>query len=397
MDSFNNPAPPQRPAGPPTERSDRMPSRLPFLLLLLLGVIVLAFLPALLGQIEYARTKKEVQALQESLPALNLKSLSKAFTLVYRKVKPSVVHVDTRRELRAQRNGFGQFFNGGPRSYAEEGEASGFVVDPDGYILTNLHVVENATAVTVTLEDGRAHPAEVYGVEPGFDLAVLKIDAAGLTPVTWGDSDQLEVGEMVWAIGNPFGLDQTITAGIVSAKGRDIGDSPIKDFLQTDVAVNPGSSGGPLVDVNGDVVGVNSAIFGRTYQGISFAIPSNVAKTIYEKIRNNAKVISGYLGVGLAPVTPATIAQLRLQVPAGQTTGAAVVAVTGGSPAEKAGIEPGDVIMQWNGLPVTEENEFKMMVARTEVGTKVPVKIIRDGKEQTLEVNVVERPAQLLQ
>jgi serine protease Do len=367
---------------------------LPILLLLLLGVIVLAFLPALLGQIEYARTKKEVQALQESLPELNLKSLSKAFTLVYRKVKPSVVHIDTHRELRARRSVFGGMFDDQARSFDEEGEASGFIVDPAGYLITNLHVVENATEVSVTLEDGRTFTAEVAGVDPALDLAVLKIDATGLTAITWGDSDKLDVGEMVWAIGNPFGLDQTVTSGIVSAKNRrDLGTNPLQVFLQTDVPINPGSSGGPLVDVNGDVVGINSAIFGRTYEGISFAIPSNVAKEVYEKIRANGKVIRGYIGVNLATVTPAIAA--RLQLPGERVSGAIILAVTGGSPAEKAGLEPGDVIIQWNGQPVNEDRELRLLIARSAVGAKVPVKLIRDGKELELDINVVERPAQL--
>ncbi|HTQ38304.1 MAG TPA: trypsin-like peptidase domain-containing protein [Pirellulales bacterium] len=394
MDSFNNPAYSGQAATPQQDRRERPPNRLPWLLLLLLGVIVLAFLPVLLGQIEYARTKKEVQALQESLPELNLKSLSKAFSLVYRKVKPSVVHIDTRRELRAGRNGFAPFFGGRPNSLEEEGEASGCVVDADGYLLTNLHVVENATEITVTLDDGRTVTAEVVGVDPALDLAVLKIDASGLTPITWGDSDKLDVGEMVWAIGDPFGLDQTITAGIVSAKNRrDLGNSPLQEFLQTDVPINPGSSGGPLVDVNGDVVGINSAIFGRTYQGISFAIPSNVAKEVYEKIRANGKVIRGYLGVSLATITPELAGQLK--VPAERTNGAVIMAVTGGSPAEKAGLEPGDIIVEWNGRPVNEDRELRLLIARTEIGTKVPVKLYRDGKEMMLDVDVVERPAQL--
>jgi serine protease Do len=378
---------------PQSSQPNRPPNRLPFLLLLLLGVIVLAFLPVLMGQIEYARTKKEVQALQESLPELNLKSLSKAFTLVYRKVKPSVVHIDTKRELRAQRNAFNPFF-GNRGGLQEEGEASGFVVDPSGYLLTNLHVVEGASEVNVTLDDSRSLPAEVVGVDPALDLAVLKIDASGLTAITWGDSDKLEVGEMVWAIGNPFDLDQTVTSGIVSAKNRrDLGNSPLQEFLQTDVPINPGSSGGPLIDANGDVVGVNSAIFGRTYQGISFAIPSNVAKEVYEKIRAEGKVIRGYLGVSLESVADAQADHFPL--PADRTTGAVIQTVTKGSPAEKAGLEPGDFIVEWNGQQVNEDRELRLLIARTQVGAKVPVKLFRDGKPMTVDVSVVERPAQL--
>ena len=280
MDTLPNSAVPAAASNSPRQIPQRGPNRLPLLLLLLLGIIILAFLPALIERIEYARTRGEVRALQEGLPQLDLKSLSKAFSLVYRKVKPSVVHIDTRREIQARQNRSGWRFDGGPAAIEEQGQASGVIVDADGYILTNLHVIDGASEVSVTLEDGRSFPAEVVGFDPGMDLAVLKINASGLTAATWGDSDKLDVGEMVWAIGNPYGLDQTVTAGIVSAKGRREfeGTKPIQEFLQTDVAINPGSSGGPLVDVQGDVVGINSAIFGRTYQGISFAIPSNLAE-----------------------------------------------------------------------------------------------------------------------
>ncbi len=254
MEPFGNPGY-SASVDPRQARSDRRPNRLPFLLLILLGIIVLAALPMLFGEIEYARTKKEVQALKESLPELNLKSLSKAFTLVYRKVKPTVVHIDTHREFHTRRDPFGGALGGEPRSFEQEGEASGFIVDPAGYLMTNFHVVQGATEITVTMEDKRTFKANVVGVDPGLDLAVVKIDASGLTAITWGDSDKLEVGEMVWAIGNPFGLDQTITSGIVGAKGRRdlVENHPLQEFLQTDVPVNPGSSGGPLIDVDGDV------------------------------------------------------------------------------------------------------------------------------------------------
>lgn len=379
---------------PQQARSDRRPNRLPFLLLILLGIIVLAALPMLFGEIEYARTKKEVQALKESLPELNLRSLSKAFTLVYRKVKPSVVHIDTHTELRTRRDPFGGMFGGEPRSFEQQGEASGFIVDPTGYLVTNFHVVQNATEVTVILEDKRTFKADVVGVDPGLDLAVIKIDATGLTAITWGDSDKLEVGEMVWAIGNPFGLDQTITSGIVGAKGRRdlVENHPLQEFLQTDVPINPGSSGGPLVDVDGDVVGINSAIVGETYRGISFAIPSNAAKQAYEKIRANVPVMCGYLGVILGAVTPG---MARLQLPADRSDGALVVAVTGDSPAEKAGIEPGDVIVEWNGQSVAADRELQLLIARSPAGSKVPVKLFRDGKQMSLNVEVVELPPQL--
>jgi len=392
MSSLDNPATPiaARPPQPP----GRSPNRLPLLLLLLLGVILLAFLPVLIGQIEYARTRAEVRALNEALPEMNLKALSKAFTLVYRKVKPSVVHINTQRELRTRQSPFGSIFGNKTQEYKEQGEASGVIVDEAGYIVTNLHVVEDASKIEVTLDDGRTYPAEVLGTDPAIDLAVLKIDAAGLTSARWGDSSNLEVGEMVWAIGSPYGLDQTITSGIVSAKGRhEDAQDPKQEFLQTDVAINPGSSGGPLIDVQGNVVGINAAILGRTYQGISFAIPSNKARKAYEEIRANLPVMRGYLGVNLGT---ATLADSRIvQLPPGQSSAAVVMAVSSNSPAEKAGIEPYDVILQWDNKPITDGLELTLMVAQTQVGKIVPVKIYRDGKEITLNVEVVQRPAQL--
>src|SRR5262249_23817000 len=211
---------------------------------------------------------------------------------------------------------------------------------------------EDASEINVRLDDGRSFAAEIVGVDPAVDLAVLKINASGLAAAQWGDSDKLEVGEMVWAVGSPYGLDQTITSGIISAKGRhDLGGSTLfQDFLQTDVALNPGNSGGPLVDVNGDVVGINSAIFGRAYQGISFAIPSNLARDIYEKLRKDRKIVRGYFGVYLVPLS-AEIAR-ELSLPQEVTGGAVVGYVHPSSPARAAGVRRGDVIVKWDGKPV---------------------------------------------
>ena len=320
MSSLDNPASPVV-AGSPQPPS-RPSNRLPLLLLLLLGIIVLAYLPVLMGQIEYSRSARRVESLCEALPEMNLKSLSKAFTLVYRKVKPSVVHINTRRGLNTRRSPLdvGTLLGGKTQQYEQQGEASGVIVDEAGYIVTNLHVVKGAPEVSVTLDNGQKYDAEVIGIDPAIDLAVLKIDATDLSAAQWGDSSKLEVGEMVWAIGSPYGLDQTVTAGIISAIGRREDDkSPTQGlgFLQTDVAINPGSSGGPLVDIEGNVVGINAAILGNSYQGISFAIPSNQARKAYEQIRAKLPVLRGYLGVNLGTVT---LADARLvQLPAGQT------------------------------------------------------------------------------
>jgi serine protease Do len=368
----------------------RPPNRLPLLLLLLLGVIVLWYLPILLERIEYSRTLGEVKALKEALPGLDLKALSKSFALVYRKIKPSVVHIDTRREAESRdRLGLGAMFGGNGRT-VEEGEASGVIVDPAGYLVTSYHAVEDASEINVKLDDGRSFAAGIVGVDPAVDLAVLKINATGLTAAAWGDSDKLEVGEMVWAIGSPYGLDQTITSGIISAKGRrDLGSSIFQEFLQTDVALNPGNSGGPLVDVNGDVVGINSAIFGRAYQGISFAIPSNLARKTYEQLRKDHKVVRGYFGAYVERLTPDIARQVGL--PGDVAVGAVVDSARPGSPASQAGIRRGDVIVKWNGQAVTSDVELQLMIAQTAIDSKVPVTFYRDGKERTVEVSVIER------
>lgn len=390
MNDFQNTA-----AAPPRPAVDqRPPNRLPLLLLLLLGVIVLWYLPILLERIAYSRTRGEVKALKEALPGMNLKALSKSFALIYRKIKPSVVHIDTRREEESRdRFGFGAMFGGNGRTI-QEGEASGVVVDAGGYLVTSYHVVEDASEINVKLDDGRSFAAEIVGVDPAVDLAVLKIDATGLTAAAWGDSDKLEAGEMVWAIGSPYGLDQTITSGIISAKGRrDLGSSVFQEFLQTDVALNPGNSGGPLVDVNGDVVGINSAIFGRAYQGISFAIPSNLAKEVYDKLRKDGKIVRGYFGVYVVPLAAEVVRALNLDLPQEITAGAVVSGTRPGSPAREAGVRRGDVIVKWDGQTVNNDGELRLLIARTPVGAKVAVVLYRDGKETTVEASVTVRPA----
>ncbi|MCC7085755.1 MAG: trypsin-like peptidase domain-containing protein [Pirellulales bacterium] len=376
-----------------SELHTRRPSnRLPLLLMLLLVVIVLALISPVMERIQYSRTRGEVLALRKELPELNLKALSKAFTLVYRQVKPSVVHIDTKRSLGSGRGDFFSMFGGRQQLYEAQGQASGVIIDDAGYIITNLHVVEDSEEIDVQLDDGRTFLAELIGIDPKIDLAVLKIDAAGLVAAAWGDSNQLEIGEMVWAIGNPFGLDQTITSGIVSQKGRQ-GQSVYQEFLQTDVAINPGNSGGPLVDINGEVLGINTAILGHGYQGISFAIPSNLVHESYEKIRKDGKVIRAFLGVELDLPTRKDIQQLGL--PFDRPIGAIVRSVTPNSPAATAKLLQGDVITQWNGQPVADHRELTLMIARTPPDEKIEFQVIRQGKEITLEATVIEKPAAL--
>ena len=364
--------------------------RLPMLLLILAILIAVAFFPYYLEQVKYRQTRAEVAAINEALPELKIGSMGKLFTLLARKVSPSVVHIDT--ERRVMVGGEMALFLG-PHVRQQQGEASGVIVDEEGYIVTNFHVVANADEIRVRLPDGRTRDAELVGSDPKNDLAVIKIEADGLIPAPWGNSDKLEVGEMVWALGNPFGLDNSLTFGIVSAKDRRVRNtnSPYQEYLQTDAAVNPGNSGGPLVNMIGEIIGINTAIVGPYYQGISFAIPSNLAKQVVEKIRESGDVVNGFLGVEFRRLNARDADRWSAE----QREGALVFGVIRGSPAEKAGIEPGDLIVGWNGETIDDPQELIHYVARTAPGTKGKLKIIRDGEEIELEVTVGRQPTQM--
>jgi serine protease Do len=241
--------------------------------------------------------------------------------------------------------------------------------------------------MTVSLSDGRKVTAELMGGDPLTDLAVLKINATGLTPAPWGDSDKLPVGAPVWAVGNPYGLDRSVTFGIISAKSRrGFGANPYQEFLQTDAAVNPGNSGGPLVDASAQVVGINTAIVGRSYQGISFAIPSDTAREVYQRLRERQPIVRGDLGVQLEELTLPIAQKLGLK----DVRGALVTDVFAGGPADQAGIERGDVIVAWNGQPVDNKTTLSFLIARTEVGSAVECMIVRDGQALTKTVKVTE-------
>ncbi len=375
----------------PPRRASPAGSRLPMLLGVLMAVLVLLYLPTYLERLQYAQTRGEVRAIDEALPGeLGAKfgSLGKAYVLLAKKIGPSVVHIDTRGTQARTNDIFGAL----GAQQETEGEASGVVIDPAGYIVTNNHVVEGASDVTVTLSDGtRFDHAEVVGTDPGADLAVIRIPKTDVIAAEWGDSDQLEVGEAVLAIGNPFGLDRSVTSGIVSAKNRrGVGNSN-SEFLQTDAAVNPGNSGGPLINMAGKIVGINTAIVGPTYQGISFALPSNAARAVYEQLKSGHPVVRGYLGVISSPLNPADAKQLGIKP--GQ--GAVVVKVARGSPAEQAGIRQGDIILEWDGRAIEDPKLLSMLVARTKVGSKAKVTINRNGQELHLDVTVAQRPNQL--
>ena len=294
---------------------------------------------------------------------------------------PAVVHVKVTSVMPSAMRGWG-----GPDA-VRQGSGSGFIIQADGIVLTNDHVVTNAREITVTLSDGRQLPAQVRGRDPKTDLAVLAVDAPEPLPVaSLGDSDALSVGDWVIAIGNPFGLANTVTAGIVSAKGRAIGAGPYDEFIQTDASINPGNSGGPLLDEHGAVVGINTAIFSQSGGsiGIGFAVPINLAKNLVPQMEKDGHVTRGWLGVTLQKLTP-DLAE-TLKVDAGR--GALVSAVTPDGPAARAGVAPGDVIVRWDGTVVDEHASLPVLVAATPVGKTVQVDTLRDGAKRTLSITV---------
>ena len=284
-----------------------------------------------------------------------------------------------------------QMPNRQPNTPRQHGLGSGVIVTKDGYILTNNHVVDGADEVKVTLQDGQEFTAKVVGRDPKSDVAVIKIDAKNLPVVPMADSDKVQVGDIVLAIGNPFGVGQTVTTGIVSATGRgNLGIEDYEDFIQTDAAINPGNSGGALVDVEGRLIGINTAIFSRTggNQGIGFAIPSDLARNVMDCLIQDGHVTRGYLGVMIQDVTPALAKEFKLK----DATGALIGDVVPKGPADKAGFKVGDVVLDYNGKKVTDSRRLRLAVGETKPGTTVPVKILRNGESKTLEVTVREMP-----
>jgi len=283
---------------------------------------------------------------------------------------------------------FNHFFGQMPdRDLKQQSLGSGFIVDKEGYILTNNHVVEEADDIRVTLLDGRSYDAEVKGRDPKTDIALIKIKPEnGLPVATLGDSDALLVGEWVIAIGNPFGFGHTVTAGVVSAKDRTIGAGPYDAFIQTDASINPGNSGGPLFNARGEVIGINSAII-ASGQGIGFAIPINMAKGIMEQLREKGSVTRGWLGVQIQALTP----ELRESLSLSAEGGALVAGVIKGDPAEKAGLKAGDVVVEFDGRSVRSDRDLVSIVGNTPVGRKVALKVVRDGKTLALEVKIARR------
>lgn len=268
---------------------------------------------------------------------------------------------------------------------------SGVIASSDGYILTNNHVVENADEINVRLSNAEEYRATIIGRDPKTDLALVKIDPKhALFAVTFGDSESLRVGDWVIAIGNPFGFEQTVTAGIISGKGRSIGDGPYQNFIQTDASINPGNSGGPLFNLEGQLMGINTAIFSRSGGniGLGFAIPANMAKSVFTQLKGTGKVTRGMIGVIIQPVTQDLARQFKLD----RAIGALIGQVTPGGPAEKAGIKAGDIILKYQGQDITQGNMLPALVAETPVGTRAQLVLFRDGKELPIEVLIGELP-----
>jgi serine protease Do len=311
--------------------------------------------------------------------------------------KPAVVNISTAKTVTQRQmphmgpgnspfdEFFDRFFNGQPgQPHKQRSLGSGFFISKDGYILTNEHVIDGADEINVKLSDGRTFVATVKGADQKLDLALLKVESDDSLPVLeLGDSDNLRVGEWVMAIGNPFGLEQTVTAGIVSAKGRVIGAGPYDDFIQTDASINPGNSGGPLFNANGQVIGINTAIVAGG-QGIGFAIPINAVKGILEQLRTEGRVTRGWLGVSVQKMTPELAESFGLD----QERGALVAEVIKGSPAEEAGLKRGDVIMTFNGHDIKEMHDLPRLVAATPVNETAMLQILRDGKSREVKITV---------
>jgi len=345
-----------------------------------------------------AAAEPQAQAPMSSLPD---------FSRLAERLSPAVVNVSTTSQGETPhmggqggQNPFGQgdphefwepferFFGPMPkRPFKQRSLGSGFIINRDGFILTNNHVIENADEIVVKLADGKELKAKVIGRDPKTDIAVIKIDDDhSLTPVTMGNSDELKVGEWVMAIGNPFGFEHTVTAGIVSAMGRFIGQGSYDNFIQTDAAINPGNSGGSLINLKGEVVGINTAIFSRSGGniGIGFAIPVNVAKELLPELEEKGTVTRGWLGVMIQKVTPDIADSLGLK----DARGALVADVMKDGPAQEAGVKVGDVIVEFDGHAVKESTELPLLVARTPVGKAVKIKIIRDKETETMSVKV---------
>ncbi|MCX5641963.1 MAG: Do family serine endopeptidase [Candidatus Omnitrophica bacterium] len=331
-------------------------------------------------------------------------SLEQASVRVAEAVNPAVVNIRTTQKVAGSQNQFGDLFNDPffrrffgdtqpqePKEYLRPALGSGVIVSPDGYILTNNHVVKDATEVKVKLLDNREFNAKIVGKDEKTDLALAKINAENLPYAVFGDSAQMKVGQWVMAIGNPFGLEGTVTVGVVSATGRHLGINPIESFIQTDASINQGNSGGPLVNLKGEVIGINTAIV-ASGQGIGFAIPSNMAQSVFEQIRTSGKVVRGYLGISMQPIDPEMAQEMGLK----QANGVLITNVNSGTPAEKANLKAGDVIIGVNNIPVKGPDDIQNRIGGAKPGDTVILQVVRNGKTLApISVRLAEQPAQM--
>jgi len=370
----------------------------------LLAVLIAGISPAL----PFLVTTSDAQGPAISEQSVDLLTKTgRAMAEVTAAVKPGIVNILTTRTVKVGSGQdpflddpfFKRFFGDQfgrqkqqPKEQKSSGLGSGVIVSQEGYIITNSHVVKDADEIKVTLTDKREYVGKVIGSDLKTEIAVVKIEATGLPIVPWGNSDKLQVGEVVLAVGNPFGLNQTVTMGIVSALGRaNVGIADYEDFIQTDAAINPGNSGGALVNVRGEVVGINTAIYSTSggYQGIGFAIPSNMVKSIMESLITRGKVVRGWLGVSIQKVTPELAKQFDLK----DEIGALVGDVVEEGPAEKAGLQRGDIISEYDGKKIEEPYILRNMVANTLPGEQHTITVLRDGKAMTMTITIGELPS----
>ncbi len=365
---------------------------------LALAFIVILIWPQLLPN----RETTTVEIRQAATPVYGPGSGPVSYAQAVKRAAPAVVKISTARVVTIKPHPFfddpvfRQFFGGGndlirPRKHVQTGLGSGVIISDKGYLLTNHHVIKDADKIQVALRDGRTAAAKIIGTDPDTDLAVLKIELDQLPVITLADSDALHIGDVALAIGNPYGVGQTVTMGIISATGRTkLGINTFENFIQTDAAINPGNSGGALVDANGNLIGINTAIYSRSggSQGIGFAIPSNLARNVLEEILKYGRPRRGWLGVEAHAVTASIAKAIELPKPGGVI----IAGVMRNGPAHKAGIEPGDVVLEINGKKITDPHEALTAISRHKPGSKLKLKIFRKGEILTVTAIVIERP-----
>ena len=395
--------------------------RLLLVLVAALGIIVGGgvLVPVLMDRLVPPAERPQALALEapggEGTPVIppDVEAFSKAFRAAAARVQPAVVAISTSQAVEAPAMPFGfdedflrRFFGMQPQEpetpqspqqpqqqFRRQGLGSGVIVSADGFILTNNHVVAGADEITVHLADDREFDAKVIGADPPTDIALIKVEAEDLPSAVLGDSDKVEVGDWVLAIGAPLGLQKTVTAGIISAKGRaNVGVADYEDFLQTDAAINPGNSGGPLVNMQGEVIGINTAIASRSggYMGIGFTVPSNMASDVMKRLHEKGEVVRGWLGVSIQNLSKDMAQSMGLESP----EGALVSEVFKGGPADKAGIQAGDVVVEYNGKPVKDMTELRTAISWTDPGSKVQIVLVRDKARQTVTAEIERRSPQ---